>query len=156
VARFENTVPLTVALVGCGKQKLEVRAKARDLYAGRLFRMSYEHAERTSDDVLILSAKHGVISPFKEIDPYDLSINQMLIHHKHQWARWVISELIMLYPLTRLRIVFYAGQAYIRPILAEASEQEAYWDFCNPLEGLDLFERMAWFKAHKEEAHENQ
>ena len=142
-----DVTPLTVALVGCGKKKRGIRCKAKDMYVGTLFRLAYTHAERTADDVHILSALHGLLPPFTEIESYQLSINEMLHHEKQDWANGVVSDLFMFYPLTRLRLVFYAGQAYIRPILEAAHEQLSYWEIVDPLKGLDLFERIRWFKA---------
>jgi len=142
-----DVTPLTVALVGCGKKKRATRCKARDMYTGTLFRLAFDHAERTADDVHILSALHGLLPPFTEIESYQLSINEMLIHEQRDWANGVVSDLFMFYPLTHLRLVFYAGQAYIRPVLEAARDQLSYWEVVDPLKGLGLFERIRWFKA---------
>jgi len=140
---------VTVALVACGKQKLQVRAQAKDMYIGQLFKLAYKHALNTADDVHILSALHGLLSPFQEIDHYDLSLNKLLINEQRTWADGVVDDLFMAYPLTRIRLVFYAGQAYIRPILEAAYEQEGYWDMENPMEGMDLLRRLAWLREQE-------
>lgn len=142
----EASIPLTVALVGCGKKKKKTRARACDIYTGTLFRLAYEYAERTADDVHILSALHGLLPPFQEIESYELPMNRMLIHEQKEWGNSVVSDLFTFYPLTPLRIIFYAGLAYIRPILEAAVDQAGYWDMQMPLEGLDLFERIRWFR----------
>jgi hypothetical protein len=140
---------LTVALVGCGKQKLQVRSKAHEMYVGQLFKLSFAHAKKNADDVLIISALHGLLSPYEEIDYYDLSLNKLLKSEREDWANKVVDELFMAYPLTRLRIVFYAGLTYIQPILESAYSQEGYWDIENPMEGLDLFQRLHWLREQE-------
>lgn len=142
---------VTVALVGCGKQKLQVRSKARDMYTGQLFKLSYAHALRNADDVLIISALHGLLSPFQEIDYYDLALNKLLLNEQRDWANGVVDDLFMAYPLTRVRLIFYAGLAYIRPILEAAYQQDGYWDIENPMEGLDLFQRLQWLRNQEQE-----
>ena len=141
-----------LALVGCGKQKLITLEKvmARDLYVGRLFRAAFDHALRTADDVLILSALHALVEPTNRLSPYDFTMTQMLISEQIAWGRAVVHALKAHYPLTPLRITFYAGQQYIRPVMRAVGDSPAgelnYWSFEDPLKGLDLFERLAWFK----------
>jgi hypothetical protein len=144
----ELGMPITVALVGCGKKKRTTKCKARDMYVGSLFRLAFEYAERTADDVHIISALHGLLPPFEEIESYQLSINQMLFHQKAAWAEGIVGDLLALYPMTRLDLIFYAGNAYIRPILEAAANHERYWDMQMPLEGMDLFERLRWFREN--------
>lgn len=144
---MELGLPLTIALVGCGKQKRPTPQKARDLYCGSLFRLACEYAEQTADDVHIMSALHGLIPPYEEIAPYDFSINQMLIHERQAWGRKIVSDLSTFYHMRRLHVIFYAGQAYIKPIMDSASHQESYWTFENPLKGMDLFARLSWFRS---------
>lgn len=150
--RREGVSPLTIALVGCSKQKRYGDLPAQDLYIGRLFRMAFEHALNTADDVHILSALHGLVAPHQVISPYDLSITRLLLSEQDDWGRQVVDGLFFAYPLTPLHLVFYAGYQYVRPILSAASGQEAYWTWETPLEGLDLFARLRWFQAHQENA----
>lgn len=119
------------------------------MYTGQLFKLAYAHALRNADDVHIISALHGLLSPFDEIDYYDLTLNKMLLSEQRAWADGVVDDLFMSYPLTRLRLVFYAGQAYIRPILEAAYQQSGYWDMENPMEGLDLFQRLRWLREEE-------
>ena len=121
------------------------------MYTGQLFKLSYAHARRSVsiDDVLIVSALHGLLDPFQEIDYYDLSLNNLLLHERTDWANKVVDSIFMAYPLTRVRLVFYAGAAYIKPIVEAAYSQEGYWDMENPMEGLDLFQRLAWLRKEE-------
>lgn len=64
-------------LQGCSKRKHDIAGTcpAIDLYDGYFFRIlgkaATENALRDDIDVRILSAKHGLISPSKQIAPYD-------------------------------------------------------------------------------------
>jgi hypothetical protein len=148
VALVGSGVCKTVALVGCGKMKAvtESGVPARDLYIGNPFRMSFRHARETSDDVHILSALHGLVDPSKLLAPYDYSMAQMFISDQRRWGVRILTELKAEYPLTPLRIIFYAGQHYVRPIMEAVTVELDYWSFENPLKGMDLFERLRWFK----------
>ena len=60
-------------LVSCSSKKLRTRepVEARLLYKGGLIRASFRYANRFGYRVLILSAKHGFISPEHKIAYYD-------------------------------------------------------------------------------------
>lgn len=149
VTLVESGVPKNVALVGCGKAKLSTTEKvhAHELYVGNPFRLSCTYATATADDVHILSALHGLLSPWDRIAPYEFSMTKMFVSEQRQWGLRVVRALKALYPLTRLRITFLAGRHYIRPIVGALTEQDRqYWTFDDPLMGLDLFQRNRWLK----------
>ncbi|TAL42050.1 MAG: hypothetical protein EPN91_09290 [Salinibacterium sp.] len=141
-----GTSELEVALVGCGKLKAKRRSPARDLYIGLPFRLAMRHATDTADDVHILSALHGLLNPFTKVDPYDFSMVQLPPDKHLAWGQRVLYTLRIAYPMQRLRVVFYAGQQYIRPIMKAVTDEDCYWTFVDPLMGLDLFQRIRWFK----------
>jgi hypothetical protein len=144
-----GTTELEVALVGCGKLKAKEQGlAAKDLYTGVPFRLAYSHAKATADDVHILSALHGLVNPFAMLAPYDFSMVQMPPSMHIEWGRRVLGDLKAAYPMRRLKIVFYAGTQYIRPIMRAVTDEARYWTFHDPLKGLDLFERIRWFKAN--------
>lgn len=151
VALVESGKPRSVALVGCGKRKFATEAgvPAHQLYIGNPFRMSYAHAKETADDVLILSALHGLVEPTHRLAPYDYTMTQMLMSEQREWGINVVRALKVAYPLTPLRIIFYAGGHYVRPVVDALQPELGYWDYIDPLQGLDLFQRLAWFKAQR-------
>lgn len=142
---------LKVALVGCGKRKkpTTVGLPAHELYTGVPFRLAFQHARETADDVHILSALHGLVNPFSLLAPYDFSMVKLAPSKHLEWGRRVLADLRTAYPLTRLNITFYSGQQYIRPIMRAVTDEFAYWTFENPLDGLDMFERISWFKEQE-------
>ena len=147
-------MPLTVALVSCGafKRKEPGPHRAADLYIGRLFKLAFWHAIDHHDDVMILSALHGLVPPHQELEPYDYAMHQMTRQERGEWGKTVVGELMTHYPMTRLQLTLFAGQAYTQPVVAAISRAHIqHWGLSQPLQGLDLFERMAWFKRFKEE-----
>lgn len=72
-------------IVPCGAAKATQAAPARELYLGQSFRLALAAAEAeaaaTTRDlgiearVLILSAKHGLVSPDAELEPYDVKVS---------------------------------------------------------------------------------
>lgn len=141
---------LTVALVSCGKMKAECTdLPACELYKGLPFRLAYKHAVETADDVHILSALHGLVPPHRRLAPYDWSLMMMAPSQHIVWGRKILDDLLVAYPMRRLNIVFYAGELYIRPIMRAIHDEDRYWTFDNPLRGMDLFQRIRWFKLQE-------
>lgn len=67
----------TYALVGCGAAKNEGTHPAKDLYSSTYFKKKREFAEELTDEWYILSAKYGVIDPEREIEDYDMTIEDV-------------------------------------------------------------------------------
>ena len=67
----------TIALVACASSKQEHPAQAADSYVSDLFRKSHSYAERHAETWFVLSAKHGLIEPTTEIEPYEMTLNTM-------------------------------------------------------------------------------
>lgn len=153
-----ETTPLVVALVGCGKRKAPTATgmPAKDLYTGVPFRLALKYAEQTADDVHILSALHGVISPYQTIPPYDELMNLKSPEEKAAWGKAVVTYLDHEYPNTRIHIMFYAGMMYIRPIAKYLPARLGFWTWENPLVGKDLFQRIRWLKEKNDALQERQ
>lgn len=143
-----------VALVGCGARKLPGRHPARSLYTGSLFRAALAHAERTADEVLILSALHGVVAPNDELEAYDVRLESYRRHERELWAHRVMMALGALYPGLHVELTVYAGATY-----ADAFEWGLQWrgascgfrlvNYRLPLGRLQVGERLAWFKRER-------
>jgi hypothetical protein len=85
---------MRVGLVGCTKSKLQHRAKAEDLYSSSaMFRGRRAFIGRSCDRWFILSAKHGVLAPSDELEPYDLTLVAAPRPIKRAWAVRVVDEL---------------------------------------------------------------
>lgn len=83
----------SVVLVSCGKRKLDIAAPAKDLYISERFQEARKFAELYGEKWFVLSAKHGLITPDKILDPYDKDLDSLAPRDKQAWADNVILEL---------------------------------------------------------------
>ena len=78
-----------------------------------LFRKAYNYAKTNYDQVAILSAKHGLLLPNEEIDPYELTLKTMGRKGKKRWAERVYGQLKEKFDFNEIsEIYFHAGIDY--------------------------------------------
>lgn len=65
-----------VVIVPCGAKKRTEACTAGDMYIGAMHQLARKAAAALSDEVLILSAKHGLLSLSAWIEPYEQRINK--------------------------------------------------------------------------------
>jgi hypothetical protein len=143
-----------IAIVGCGSQKLDRKAPARDLYASQLFRKSFEYAVRVTGDerrVFIASAFHHLVRANDMICPYERRLSDLGGKAERQgwasrcffglayiWLPWLSSI-----GVTKIdEIVILAGKEYADPLRREA-ELEGF-RVLEPLRGLGIGQRQEW------------
>jgi hypothetical protein len=98
-------------LIQCTQSKRSAKAKARTLYdESDLFVAMRDYAEATGEDYYILSAKHGLVDPETQIEPYD----ERGITPKQARA---IAEEIATGPSEYVEII--AGKDYTNPLTPE-------------------------------------
>ncbi len=133
-------------LVGCVKSKQSHAAPAKDLYVSDLFRKARRYAEEIAERWYILSAKYGLVAPDEVIEPYELHLATASASYRRQWGITVAHELLAASgPLEGRVIEVHAGAAYtdaIRSHLLSAGAQVV-----EPLAGLTLGQRLAWYSA---------
>jgi len=149
---------ITIGLVGCGKAKADQPCPARKLYTSQLFRAALRHAEKRNDYVFILSAFHHLIQPDDTIQPYDRKLGTTEAE-KELWAEVTTAKLQS--AVCKLKRVFqqlqcddvhitiYAGANYADPLRGKLL-QKGYYNIFRPLNGLQIGERLAWFKEKDE------
>lgn len=80
-----------IILISCASKKLPYRAKVKDLYISPLFKLNLKYAKKLApDDIFVLSAKHGLVFLELEVEPYDLTLNDMRSNDIQEWAKQVI------------------------------------------------------------------
>jgi hypothetical protein len=120
---------------------LDHRAKAKDLYVSDLFQKSFAFAQRlTPKAVFILSAKHRLVHPDDEIDPYNLTLNDMPWADVQAWADAVFEQLRKRTDVEDDHFVFLAGDRYRRYLLRRLRFVEV------PMEGLGIGEQLHFLK----------
>lgn len=128
----------TIYLIACCKTKAATPMAARDLYRSDLFLKSREFAERAGSAWYVLSAAHGLVHRDQVIEPYDLTLAQLLPRARREWARRVIDQLDAAVPPGALTI-FLAGRLYREGLLEWAGRR-----FFVPMAGLSLGEQKRW------------
>jgi hypothetical protein len=137
-----------IALVSCVKSKRALPAPAQDLYISPLFRGLRSYAEKNTDRWYILSAKYGLLSPERVVDPYELTLNRMPKADREAWARQVQEQMVAVLPLGA-RITLLAGSRYreeLEPFLRQRGHSVDI-----PLFGLSMGRQLAWLNRHAAE-----
>ena len=128
-----------IVCIGCVKSKRSRRSKAADLYTSALFRKSYAYAQTLNpDQVFILSAKHGVLRPTDEIEPYEMTLKKMSRQERRAWSEKVLSELSKSADLQNDEFVFLAGQPYREHLVNRIR------NYTVPMEGLTFGQQLQW------------
>ncbi len=71
-----NRATHVVGIVPCSGEKLWMEAEAECLYTSQNFQAQLECAKSNCDEVLILSAKHGLLSLDTSVKPYDVKMGE--------------------------------------------------------------------------------
>ena len=67
-----------IVLIACVSQKLNKKAKAKDLYTSQLFKYSLAYAHSLNPDkIFILSALHHLLDLEMEIEPYNVTLSNI-------------------------------------------------------------------------------
>lgn len=133
---------MKLALLSCTKLKQDYPCKAKEMYLkSTLFVKASNYVENCNyDNWLILSAKYGLISKDKLIEPYDQTLNKMGVKDRTKWASSVAEDLKKL-PIEIVDI--YAGKNY-REFLIPLLEQKGIT--CRvPLKGLGIGQQLKFY-----------
>lgn len=132
---------MRIGLVACSKQKLDYPAPARELYTSPLFQKAATHCEENYDRWFILSAKYGLLEPWRVIEPYDETLNDKPSPKRKEWARMVLDQ-ITINILADKTFYFHAGVRYRENL-------EPHLDSVSPLKGLGIGQQLAWYANQK-------
>lgn len=133
----------TIALVGCGRDKLGHPAPAAELYRGDLFRKARRYAE-SFDAWFILSAKHGLVEPERILEPYDVQMRDLPLLVRETWGARVASRLLSLFPgQAETQLTVLAGAVYADAL---SGVLPCNWTIDEPLRGLGIGQRKAWLR----------
>lgn len=148
----------TWALIPCSKSKQTYPCPARVMYQpSQQFRGAYQVAEQLGAQVLILSAKYGVLRPEQVIEPYDVTLIGTDRMVKERWAADVIQQLRLVYPSDPGavikpgdKVVSFLSKPYgdiLHQVLRENGVTVE-----DPLKGLSQGARLQWFKERMQAA----
>jgi hypothetical protein len=130
-----------IVLVSCARAKLRHRARAEDLYISDLFRKSFAYARQLCPAaIFVLSAKHGLVRPDDQIDPYDLSLNPKSLAEVKAWSDIVVGQLRSHTDVEHDHFVLLAGERYRRYLAPRLRSVEV------PMEGLRIGKQLRLLK----------
>ena len=73
--------------ITCTSEKASHRCKAKDMYTSALFKKCWEYAQTLNPDkIYILSAKHHLLNPNTEINPYNAYLGDFSEEEKKEEA----------------------------------------------------------------------
>mgnify|MGYP001608170353 CR=1 FL=1 len=135
-----------IVLISCVSKKLAHPASAQDLYISPLFRLNLQYARKLQPDAIyILSAKHGLLDLDTEVEPYDLTLNDMATRQVQAWAEQVLEQFKQRADLSRDHFVFLAGLKYRKFLVPRLASYEV------PMRGLPIGRQL---KFLSERVHE--
>jgi len=135
--------PVRVALLGCGKAKLDRPAPAAQLYTGSLFRQALRSSEGRFDERYVLSALHGLVALDKELEPYELALQSLRRREREAWGGRVAHHLASLFAGLGVALTFLCGRDYAAEVRWHLPRT---WTVLEPLRGLGLGPRLAMLK----------
>ncbi len=83
------------------------------MYTAPMFRKNLTHARSLKPDgIFILSGKYGLLPLDREIDPYDLNLNDVKDEDLRNWAKRTLRQLAQVAVLERDRFIILAEKTY--------------------------------------------
>ena len=139
-----------IVLVGCVKTKQPGRHPAQDLYTSPLFHKRRRYVEwKRPRRWFILSAKHGLLEPTEEIEPYNCYLPDLPYEERLAWSQNVLTQLTKLVDsLRNTTIEIHAGKTYWNCGLKSGLEQ-AEAIVTTPLDGLLFGNQLQWYDAQQ-------
>jgi len=128
-----------IVLISCARKKINQECMAKDLYISPLFRKNLQYARSLApDDILILSAKYGLLKLEDEIKSYDKTLNRMRSSELEDWANLVLGQLQKVSDLDKDEFIFLAGNNYRKFLLPRIKNYKI------PLQGLGIGKQLRW------------
>jgi hypothetical protein len=131
----------TVVLISCTKSKRDYPCEARLLYdPSAKFKKSLAYAKTISEDIYVISAKHGLLALDAVIAPYDETLigkSKAAEAAKVAWAKTVAAQIGNIYDIQNTEFVIFAGSDYYAPL------QDHLPHIQLPLRGLRQGESLA-------------
>ena len=132
---------MKVVLISCVSKKLDYKVKAKDLYISPLFRFNLRYAKSLNPDkILILSAKYGLVGLGDEIEPYDLTLNNMAISERKEWAESIVKQLDDKMNFENDEVIFLAGEKYREYLIPKIKNYKI------PMKGLSIGRQLQFLK----------
>lgn len=131
----------TIVLISCVSQKLPIKTRAEELYTSTLFKLNMQFAKRLNPDgIFILSAQYGLLALDDEVEPYDVTLNNMPAEERKTWTKGVLKQLNNKFDLENDHFVILAGDRYRQYLIKNLKSFEI------PLKGLRIGKQLQYLK----------
>jgi cytoplasmic iron level regulating protein YaaA (DUF328/UPF0246 family) len=128
-----------IILISCVSKKLDRTAQAKDLYISPLFKKNLQYATSLNpDSIFILSAKYGLVHIHEEIEPYNVTLNNMPCRNIKEWADRVLNQLKTKSDIENDHFTLLAGNNYRKYLLPHLKHYNI------PMEGLSIGRQLQW------------
>lgn len=147
VAKSGDVESMKIALVSCTKLKADYPCSAKEMYQkSTFFKKAIQYIEQQNyHDWFVISAKYGILRKHEEIEPYDLTLNNMTVIERKKWSDMLLKQIISL-QINISQIDFYAGKKY-REYLIPAIEEKGI--ICKvPLQGKGIGEQLQYYSLN--------
>lgn len=162
----ELPTELRIALVGCGAATATNRREARWLYTGNLFSAVVGDVLNRGVERFVVSAKHGLVHPERELDPYDYTLKP---DEAANWADDVAYGLLAAVirprdlstaghggstwsaPVDGLVIELHMGETYAAPLREQLPKRFPGVVIEEPARGLMIGRRLALYARRRGE-----
>ena len=141
MSEIGNLGASTEIWVSCVSKKRSGSMPAKDLYVSAWFVKARDYVEATGADWRILSAKYGLITPDRRIDPYELTLNKMAVAERRRWADRVLEQ-VRERDSQPARIVMLAGARYREFLEPRLRTMGIRVDV--PMIGMRIGEQLQW------------
>ncbi len=136
-----------IILISCVSKKQTVKAKAKDIYISPLFKLNLAYANSLNPDkIFILSAKYGLLNLEQDIEPYNLTLNNLKDKEIKIWADKVLEQLKKETDLEKDEIIFLAGEKYRKYLIPNIKNYNI------PLKGLGIGKQLNFLKEKNEQS----
>ncbi len=131
----------TIVLISCVKEKQDLKCKAEELYISTFFKKSLQYAKSLNPDkIFILSAKYGLLPLDKEIDTYDLTLNNFKVKELKEWSNNTLQQLSTESDFKNDQFIFLAGDRYRKYLLPGINNYKI------PMQGLGIGKQLQFLK----------
>jgi hypothetical protein len=105
--------------------------------------------ERTCESWFILSAKHGLLDPLTEIDPYDETLKRKTRAEREAWSDRVLRDLLQrLGTVEGLVVEIHAGSEYRDHGLVDGLRRLGA-TVSIPTEGMGIGRQLSFYSMHE-------
>jgi hypothetical protein len=134
-----------IILISCSSKKLSHKAKAKEMYISPLFKLNMKYTlSLKPDKIFILSAKYGLLDLEQEIEPYNLTLNNLKEDEIKLWANKVLDNLNQQADLNNDEFIFLAGEKYRKYLILKLKNYKI------PLKGLGIGKQLKFLKEKNE------